>query len=111
MVVNEYHIYGIIVSLEWYEKWKLVSGKYIVEVIKEIEEGNVTVDDISCVFYGHDGKFLIIGKILQTFNDEEPIIIDELNVDSKSLIESSVKKNFGLNGEFNQYFVKTYNIL
>lgn len=105
---HQYYMYGIIVSLEWYNNWKQEKGNTIEAVINE---GKTTVDDISCVFSGRDGKFLIIGKILEVFDDDKPIIVKELNEYNKLEIQSSVNKNFGLNGDFNHYFVKSYNNL
>lgn len=104
MTETQYYMYGIITTKSWYDGWKLEIGR---DVDTVINEGETTVDDISCVFYSRDGKFLIIGKIIETFDGDKPIEINELNDDEKHAIETSVLNNFNLKGEFHHYFVKS----
>ena len=45
--LNQYFMYGILVPYDKFKDWNLDAND----------------DDISCIFNGRDGKFLIIGKI------------------------------------------------
>ena len=89
--LNEYFMYGILVPYDKFKNWNLDA-----------------IDDISCIFNGRDGKFLIIGKILEKTNDDNPIIIPELEEVDKIIIQNSVKEQFGLEGESHYYFVTQY---
>lgn len=99
-------MYGIIASHYWYEAWKNEIGRDVETVVNE---GETSVDDISCVFYSRDGKFLILGKIIESFDGNKPIIVNELSEEEKLSIEASVLKNFNIDGEFHHYFVKKFN--
>ena len=90
--LNQYFMYGILVPYDKFKDWNLDAND----------------DDISCIFNGRDGKFLIIGKILEKTNDDNPIIIPELEDIEKYIIEKSVQEQFGLEGDFHYYFVKNY---
>lgn len=112
MTINkQFYIYGTIVSYEWLEKWNIEKVGTVSEVIDELYDlKEITDDDISCIFYGRDGKSLIIGKIIKEFENEEAIIINELDDKTKKEIELSVKNNYNLTTEFNHYYIKTYYI-
>ena len=90
----QYFIYGTLVSSEWYKNWK------------ENEDEKFFDDDISVSFSGRDGKHLIIGRILNETNNEYPIVVPELDEVDRLIIMNSVKKNYGLEGEFHYYFIK-----
>ena len=88
---NQYSMYGISVSYDTYKDWNLNSN-----------------DDISCVFDTRDGKYMIIGKVLESTNVNNPLLpliepklekIDEL------IIQNSVEEQFGVSGKFHYYFV------
>ena len=96
--VNQYFMYGISVPYDAYKDWNL----------------NGDEDNISCLFDGRDGKYLIIGRILEhTTNDDavpllgykEPLVVPELGNTDEMIIRNSVGKQFGVGGEFHYYFI------
>lgn len=108
---NQYYMYGIIVSYDWYENWKKTKGISIDEFILKLKTDTITpitVDDISTVFYGRNGKSIIIGKIIENFENVESLVINELSTDKQEEIKASVYENYGLSGEFNHYFIKSF---
>jgi hypothetical protein len=110
MEINQqYYMYGIIVSYDWYEKWKNGNSNTIISKEKNLEfdENEIMVDNVSCVFYGRENKLIIIGKIIKKF-ETEAILVKELNSITETKIRKSVKNNFDLDGDFNYYFIKTF---
>lgn len=89
----QYYIYGIVVP---YKKIK--------DKIKEYEH----TGDAFGVFFGKDGKFIILGKVLdedQYFGNDKPFIISTLEEIDEFIIRNQVKDNFGITGKFHYYFV------
>jgi hypothetical protein len=96
--VNQYFMYGISVPYDAYKDWNLDDN-----------------DDISCVFDTRDGKYMIIGRILESTNDinplfgsKEPLIVPKLEKVDELIIQNSVGKQFGVSGKFYYYFITQY---
>lgn len=103
---NQYFMYGISVPYNWYKKWEHGTGKKFPVGI---------YGDIFCLFDGRDGKYIIIGRVLESTNDDnpymgdkEPLIVPELDEVDKIIIQNFVKEQFDLEGEFHYYFVTQY---
>ena len=94
--VNQYVIYGTVVSINTQEKWDL--------------GGN---EDLSILFNTRDGECVIIGRILQqsSFNTpmglNEPLSMDELKLSDADelIIQNSVGRKFGVAGTYHYYLV------
>ncbi len=92
---NQYFMYGISVPYKDYKDWNLNPN-----------------EDIFCLFDSRDGKYIIIGRVLEQTNTDkpylgykEPFIVPELEEIDKLIIKNSVKQEFGLEGEFHYYFI------
>lgn len=110
--IKQYFIYGILKPYSWYQEWEKQTGKNFQEFFADYMNDDVDTDDISCLFDGRDGKFIIIGKIIErTANDSpymgngKPLVIPELSELEKYQIEKRIKKNFDIEGIFYYYFV------
>jgi hypothetical protein len=107
--LNQYFMYGISVPYNWYKEWETKTGRSFPVGVY----GN-----IFCLFNGRDGRYIIIGKVLERTDIEdnnpsymgfkEPLIVPELEEVDKIIIQNSVKEQFGLEGEFHYYFVTQY---
>lgn len=96
--INQYFMYGILVPYEAYKDWNL--------------DGD---GDISCVFDTRDGKHMIIGRVLESTNDnnpllgsKEPLIVPKLEKVDELIIQNSVGEQFGVAGKFHYYFITHY---
>lgn len=107
--LNQYFMYGISVPYNRYKEWEERTGRCFPVGVY----GN-----IFCLFNGRDGRYIIIGKVLErTDTDDnnpsymgykEPLIVPELEEVDKIIIQNSVKEHFDLEGEFHYYFVTQY---
>lgn len=96
-------MYGISVPYNRYKEWEAGTGrKFPVGIY-----GN-----IFCLFDGRDGKYIIIGRVLESnFYDkpylgiQEPLVVPELDEVDKIIIRNSVKEQFDIEGEFHYYFI------
>lgn len=106
---NQYYMYGIIMPYDWYKNWLESPAGTLQDIMNNFDLREINDDDdISAVFYGRDNKSIIVGKIIEKFEDVESFVINELSVDEQEEIKASVKNNYGLIGEFNHYFIKTF---
>jgi len=96
--VNQYFMYGISVPYDAYKDWNL----------------NGDEENISCLFDSRDGKYLIIGRILEhTTNEDvipllgykEPLLVPVLDKVDEAIIQNSVGKQYGVAGAFHYYFI------
>jgi hypothetical protein len=113
-------MYGILKPYDWRKKWETETGKNFFDTFEEFMNDNAFNDEIKekegifCLSDGRDGRFIIIGKVLEKSSDGEylgssaPIKVPDLNIIEKMKIVNNVNKYFGLFGEFNFYFVTNY---
>jgi hypothetical protein len=113
-------MYGILVPYTWRNEWQEKTGKSFYETFEEFMDDNAFdkkikhKEGIFCLSDGRDGRFIIIGRVLEKSSDGDylgsgnPITIPELTDMEKEYIEGSVKRHFGLEGKFNFYFVTYY---
>jgi len=118
--INQYFMYGILVPYTWRNEWQEKTEKSFNETFEEFMDDSAFdtkikhKEGIFCLSAGRDGKFIIIGRILDKSSDGEylgsgkPITIPELTDIEKEYIEGSVKKHFNLEGKFNFYFITKY---
>jgi len=93
--------------------WNIDKRQYIiygivVPYMKELIEMYGQQNDIFGIFYGRDGKFIILGKILvesDSFGTDKPFIIPNLNKIDELIVQQQVFEKFGVEGKFNYYFV------
>lgn len=87
---NQYFIYGTVIS----------SRKF--DTIEEID------DDVHGIFSGRIGKFLILGKVLNSdlcFGQDKPFKIPKLDEVDEMIIQHQIKNRFNVDGVFNYYFI------
>lgn len=91
-------MYGILVSYNDYLDTKIGNT---------IEDFEKKCGDIQGIFTGRDGDFVIMGRVLETVNNEskEPLIVPELESAEESLIRVVIQEKFGVIGDFHYYFV------
>ena len=120
-VRNQYFMYGILMSYNWHKEWETKTGKNFYNTYEEFMSDNAydTIirhkDGIFCLFDGRDGKYIIIGRVLQKTGDDDPFLgndkplkVPELDEHEKMIIKNSVLKHFGFKGKFNFYFITHY---
>lgn len=96
-------MYGISVPYKWYKDWEVRTGrKFPVGIY-----GNMF-----CLFDSRDGKYLIIGRVLDKTDDDNPYLgekkpleVPKLEEIDEIIIQNSVKEEFGFEGDFHYYFV------
>jgi hypothetical protein len=89
-MTNQYFIYGTIISLKKFN------------TIGEIN------DDVHGIFTGKIGKFLILGKILDSdscFGQNKPFKVPKLDEVDELIIKQQIKNKFDVEGIFNYYFI------
>lgn len=114
-------MYGLLKPYNWRKEWERKTGKDFYDTFEEFMQDSAydTVinhkDGIFCLFDGRDGRYIIIGKVLEkTENDfpflgsEEPIIVPEIEIADQAEIEDSVYRHFRVEGDFHYYFVTHY---
>jgi hypothetical protein len=113
--INQYFMYGISVPYNWHKEWEIETGKDFHDTFEDFTTEDINNNEIFCLFDGRDGKYIIIGKVLektderQTFlGDDKPIVIPKMTMWDKDCVKRKVKKYFGLTGEFNFYFITHY---
>lgn len=87
---NQYFIYGTVISLKKFNS------------IDEI------TDDVHGIFSGRIGKFLILGKILESdacFGQNKPFKVPILDEFDELIIKQQIKDRFNVDGSFNYYFI------
>jgi len=102
--LNQYFMYGISIPYKQYKEWEVGTGR-------KFPVGNY--GDIFCLFDGRDGKYVIIGKVLEKTDEnhpaymgaKEPLIVPELEMIDEIIIQNSVKQQFDIEGEFHYYFI------
>ena len=96
--MNQYFMYGMVMSYKEYLDTKM--SDTIEDVLKSTE-------DVEGVFTGRDGDFVIIGRILETVDDESsyPLIIPELLPEEENLTRVTIKEKYEITGDFHYYFV------
>ena len=96
MKINRYFMYGILVP---YSKYLEINT---INTIEDVLEGS---NDIQGIFTGRDSDFMIIGKVIETVENDKPHIIPELNDFEMNKIKNLVNEKYELNSEFHYYFV------
>ena len=94
---NQYFMYGILVLYDTYLETRTMN------TVDDVLNGD---DDIQGIFTARNGDFMIIGKRMNISNAKSPIRVPELTELEVFEIENTMKKKFGLEGEFYYYFIK-----
>ncbi len=119
---NQYLMYGISLPFEFSKEWESKNeGKDFYETFEGFMNDssfNKKInhkDGIFCLFDGMNGKFLIIGRVIEKGSDDEPFIADgkpicftEPTPIEKEFIANSIERNFGVTGELKHWLVTKY---
>lgn len=72
-------------------------------------------DGIFCLYDGMNGKYIIIGRVLQKGSDDEPFIANgdpisftEPTELEKEFISNSIERNFSIKGDLKHWLVTKY---
>lgn len=119
---NQYFMYGITVPYEWHKQWEEKTGKDFHETFEEFMDDNSFTTQVNhkegifCLFDGRDGRYIIIGRVLEKTSDHDPFLasgkplqVPELDELERMMIETNVERYFDLTGDFHYYFVTHYN--
>lgn len=91
-------MYGTLISYQKYLDIKTILS------IDDVLKGD---DKIQGIFTGRNGDFMIIGKVLETIEDnDEPLIVPELDETQEIFVKSMVNKRYKIHGEFHYYFIR-----
>lgn len=110
---KQYLMYGIVIPYEESLEWELKFNKNFNETYKKFIRDDVfKLDyDVPYVFDGRDGKFIIIGIIIdfavncKKNDSNKAVVIKELSDSNKLLISRKVSEYFGIIGEFQYYYI------
>jgi hypothetical protein len=119
---NQYFMYGVLLPYKWHREWEAKTGKYFQETFQEFMDDNSNetginqIDGIFCLFDGRDGKFIIIGRVLNKSSNEQPFLGDGrpievplLRPEEEEEVMNSVIKHFDIDDpHFTYYFVTKY---
>lgn len=121
--INQYLIWGVSVPYSWAKEWEKANEKGEDSFYSSFEgymddsSFNAKIvhkDGIFCLFDGRDGEYIIIGRVLAKSSDGEYIATDGpmkmpiLTELEQELIRESVKRVFGIEGEFTHWLVTHY---
>ena len=99
---NQYIVYGTLVSEKWYNEFIEKADDNVFPISEKF------VGSITPMFYGRDGKFMIIGEILIKTSVDDLITIPEINDERQAYVKNRVKELYGLDGDFNYFYLKIY---
>jgi hypothetical protein len=89
----QYYIYGILIPYR---------------NIKDNFEEYRHQEDVHGVFWGKDGKFIILGKVLdedRCFGNKKPFVVAKMDKIDELIIQNQVRDNFNIEGKFEYFFV------
>lgn len=108
-------MYGIYVPQSWVIDWEVSNDNHFHQAFSEyISEDNITNNDgIFCLsnLKGRDGKFMIIGKVLNRneknalLGQYSPTIVSTLNEEERTNVRRLINNIFDINGDFHYYFI------
>lgn len=119
---NQYFMYGVLLPYAWHREWEAKTGKYFQETFQEFMDDNANesginhTDGIFCLFDGRDGRFIIIGRVLEKSSSDQPFLgsgqpiqVPLLRPEEEERIEDSIYKHFGIDDAlYTYYFVTKY---
>lgn len=118
---NQYLIYGICKSGEWIKEWENETGKNFYDTFESFMDDSAFdkkinhKDGIFCLFDAMNGKYIIIGRVLDKGSDDYPFIADGTPMSftdpsemEKEFISNSIERNFGIKGEMKHWIVTNY---
>ena len=119
---NQYLMYGILKDFEWSKEWEKETGKDFYETFEDFMDDSAFnkkithKDGIFCLFDGMNGKYIIIGRVLDKGSDDDPLIgssgipisFEPLSELEDEFISNSIERNFGITGKLKHYVVTKY---
>jgi len=97
--LKEYFMYGVSIPYERYTQ--LLDNPN-----EDLEDYDGDEENTYTFFYSRDGKYVIIGRVLEILNDELPYELPELMEIDKIMIMRSIYERFGIDDEFHYFFIK-----
>jgi hypothetical protein len=117
---NQYLFYGVMKPFEYVKQWEKDNNKDFYDTFEGFMDDSAfkkTVthnDGIFCLFDGMNGKYIIIGRVLEKGSDDEPFIANgkPMSFDTFPEVEhfaifESIEKNFGISDEPLKYWLIT----
>lgn len=118
--INQFLMYGISLPYGWHKEWEKKNGTDFYETFESFMDDSTFEskvkhkDGIFCLFDGRDGRFIVIGRVIEKAKDgdfigeEKPITFPEFTDLEKELLAESIKRNFGVEGKLEYIFVTQY---
>lgn len=122
--INQFLVWGLKMPYQWHKDWERENQKinpedFYTRFQSFMDDSAFTEtvnhkDGIFCLFDGRDGRFIIIGRVIQKSKDgefladHEPLSPPEFTELEKELLRNSVHRNFGIAGEFKFWFVTQF---
>ena len=99
---KQYFIYGILVSYKDYLD---------LDVFQTVDDVLEDDDAIQGIFTGRGGDFMIVGRVLETYEDDgnQPHPVPLLAEVDMQIIRNEVLDQYNLTGEFHYYFITKVN--
>lgn len=92
-------------------RWRVLLRDFR-KFIEGVDEKEVQHEEgIACLFDGRDGRFIIIGRVIERAPEgkmlgaRKPVGISKFTALEEELIRTSVKRNFGVEGDFEPWIV------
>jgi len=118
---NQYLMYGVAYPYQFVKDWEQKNEKDFYDTFERFMDDNAFnkktnhVDGIFCLFDGMNGKYIVIGRVLDKGSDDEPFIADNgaplafsnMSELENEFIENSIERNFGISvkGELKHYII------
>lgn len=97
MEKNQYFMYGTLVSYQAYLDLRTL---YVLDDVFKPD------NDIQGIFTGRDAEFIIVGRVLDTVEDDgKAQVIPELNDAEICVVRGLVEQKYGITGNFHYYFI------
>ncbi len=118
---NQYLMYGVCKPFEFKKEWEKENGKDFYDTFESFMDDNAFnkkinhKDGIFCLYDGMNGKYIIIGRVLEKGSDDEPFVANgkptsftEPSELEKEFISNSIERNFGIKEEMKHWLITHY---
>jgi len=118
---NQYLIYGVSLPYTFSKEWEKQTGKDFYETFEDFMDDSAFSrqvnhkDGIFCLFDGMSGRYIVIGRVIEKGDDDDPFIAvgEPLSFDSmcngdQQAVKESIERNFGIQEAELKYWLITH---
>ena len=119
--INQYLIFGVKKEFDWPKEWEKETGKGFYDTFDDFMDDSAFKKDIHhkdgifCLYDRMNGKYTIIGRVIEKGSDDEPFVADgkpmcftNPTALEYELISNSIERNFGIKDELKFWLVTHY---